>query len=306
MKFGIVGTGAVGGYFGAKLALAGRDVVFLSRGKALRELQTNGLLFETRGEKHRITNALFTSDPAKLADCDYVLFTVKSYDTKSTAEQIKPYISQSTTIITPQNGINNDLVLAQIFGTKRIVPAFAKIGVDSPQPGYINHTAGPGELVVGEYDGTISERLETFANFAIQAGITVTISRQIQIERWKKYIWNCTFNIIAALTKLPLDQLLANDHLRELCINTIHEIILIAQREEIDFGNENVIDARIQMAQQMGAYKPSTLIDIEKGKPIELDAFTGHIITLANKHRVDVPINKTLYALLLASTVDRP
>ena len=115
------------------------------------------------------------------------------------------------------------------------------------------------------------------------------------------------FNIIAAITKLSLDQILSNVHLRQLCVDTIMEIESVAKKEGIDFGGENIVGTRIKMAEQMGRYKPSTLQDIERGETIELDALTGHLIALANKNNIMIPTNKTLYAILFGiSQLVRP
>jgi 2-dehydropantoate 2-reductase len=307
MKVGIVGSGAVGGYFGAKLALIGQEVVFFSRGKLLRQLKRNGLIFETLGKKYVIKNAIFTDDPGELKDCKYILFTVKSYDTKTTINRVERFISQDALVITPQNGINNDLILAESLGKKRVIPGFTKIGVNTIETGHIRYTTGDEVLFIGEYSGEKSERLSKFAEIFRKSGVKVIISNQIQVERWKKYIWNCTFNIIAAITKLSLDQILSNVHLRQLCVDTIMEIESVAKKEGIDFGGENIVGTRIKIAEQMGRYKPSTLQDIERGETIELDALTGHLIALANKNNIMIPTNKTLYAILFGiSQLVRP
>ena len=301
MKIGIVGTGAVGGFFGAKLKLAGFDVVFLSRGKNLEVLKKDGLTLDTLGKVHNIKDAIFTDKLEDLRNCDYILFTVKSYDTKTTAEQIKKIVTDKTTVITPQNGINNDIIIGEIIGKEKVIPAMAQVGVSTPRPGYIKHVS-LGKLTFGEYDGKYSIRVKEFESILKKAGVEVVVTDNIQLARWKKYIWNCTFNIIAAITGLSLDKILADSYLKELCKKTILEIKAIAEKEGIIFDEEDVVAFRIKMAEAMGNFKPSTLEDLEKGKRIELDAFTGTVIELAKKHNVPVPINASLYALLHGKT----
>lgn len=301
MKIGVVGTGAVGGFFGAKLKLAGFDVVFLSRGKNLEVTKKEGLTLDTLGKIYSIKNAVFTDKIENLNNCDYILFTVKSYDTKKTAEQIKKIVGKTTTVITPQNGINNDIIIGEIIGKEKVIPAMAQVGVSTPHPGYIKHVS-LGKLTFGEYDGKYSDRIKEFESILKKAGIESVVTDNIQLARWKKYIWNCTFNIIAAITGLSLDKILADSYLKELCKNTILEIKTIAEKEGIIFDEKDVVNARIKLAEVMGTFKPSTLEDLEKGKRIELDAFTGNVIELARKHKVSVPINTTLYALLHGKT----
>jgi len=297
MKIGIVGTGAVGGFFGGKLALAGFEVVFLSRGKTLDTLKTKGLILETKEKTSIIKNAIFTNDPSQLKGCDYILFTVKSYDTESVINQIKNYITSKSLVITQQNGINNDLILAEVLGKKNVIPALTKGGYSSPNPGYFRNL-GFAAIEIGEYNGKISARLKNFANIFKKTGIDVILSKQIQTERWKKYIVNCTFNIISAITKLRVDQILNNHEIRNLCIRTMKELIIISKKEGILLNEKETINGSIMLAEKLGHFKTSTLQDIEKGKPIELEAFTGYVLKLAKKHNLKIPINETLYSLL--------
>jgi 2-dehydropantoate 2-reductase len=296
-KVGIVGTGAVGGFFGGKLALAGVDVVFLSRGKNLKKMQQDGLTLDSMGDIKVIKDATFTDDAKKLADCDLILFTVKSYDTKKTIDQLKNHIKKDALILTPQNSIINDRILVNEFGKGKVIPGFAKVGVGVPKPAYVKHT-GLGIINFGEYDGSKSERVIALQKLFSKAGVEAVIHDQIQVSRWKKFIWNCTFNIIAATTEQPLDVILAHKPTYDLCVNTIKEIEQVALKEGINFGDEDVVKARIALAKKLGNFKPSTLEDVEKGKPIELDAFTGVVIDLAKKHNLHIPVNKALYALL--------
>ena len=297
MKIGIIGTGAVGGFFGGKLSLAGFEVVFLSRGRTLDALKTKGLILETKEKTSCIKNAIFTDDPSQLKGCDYILFTVKSYDTESVINQIKNYITSKSLVITQQNGINNDLILAEVLGKKNVIPALTKGGYSSPSPGHFRNV-GFAAIEIGEYDGKISARLKDFADIFKKTGIDVVISKHIQTKRWKKYIVNCTFNIISAITKLRVDQILNSFEIRNLCIRTMKELIIISKKEGILLNEKGTINGSIVLAEKLGPFKTSTLQDIEKGKPIELEAFTGYVLKLAHKHNIKVPINETLYALL--------
>lgn len=297
MRIGIVGTGAVGGFFGAKLKLAGFDVSFLARGKSLEMMKKDGLTLDTLGKVYTIKDAVFTDKPEELGNLDYILFTVKSYDTKQTAEQIKSIIDKNSTVITPQNGINNDEIIADIIGKEKVIPAIAKVGVSTPRPGFIKHVS-LGVIQFGEYNGKLTRRVKELDSIFKKARIQSVITDNIQRERWKKYIWNCTFNIITAITGLSLDKVLSDPYLKELCRNTILEIKAVAEKEGIVFDEKDVVEARIKMAEMMGSFKPSTLEDVEKGKRIELDAFTGTVIKLAKKHNLETPINLTLYVLL--------
>lgn len=297
MRIGIIGTGAVGGFFGAKLKLAGNDVVFLSRGETLKMLKSNGLTLETKEKTSIIKDAIFTDNPSELTTCKYILVTVKSYDTKSAINQIKDYLDEDALVITPQNGINNDILLSEVLGNHRVIPGLAKGGYSSPKPGFIKNL-GFAILMVGAYDGKTSSRLKEFVDICNKAGIETILSNNIQIDRWKKYTWNCTFNIISSITRLRVDQMLNNSKIRDLCVNTMKEIILIANKEGVILSEEDTIREEIVLAEKLGTFKTSTLQDIENGKRIELEAFTGYILELAQKHNLEIPINEILYDLL--------
>ena len=229
------------------------------------------------------------------------MFTVKSYDTKSAINQVKGYVDGNALIITVQNGINNDLLLSEAFG-QRVIPGYAKGGYSCPRPGYFRNT-GFAILTVGEYDGRKSFRLIEFVRICQIAGIEAAVSSNIQTERWKKYILNCTFNIISAITRLSVDRMLDYSKVHDLCTRTMKEIISVAKTEGVVLNEEDTIRETIALIEKLGTFKPSTLQDIEKGKPIELEAFTGYVIKLARKHDLPVPINELFYILLSGITL---
>ena len=280
MKISIIGTGGVGGYFGSKFYLVGSNVVFICRGKNLEVYKQKGLSLESNNNRYLIKDAVFTDNYEKITDSDYIIITVKSYDTDTVAQQIKSYVSPNTLIITVQNGINNDLKLASVLGSKNIIPGMAKIAVSTPEPGVIKHTS-MGVIVIGEYNGEISQRLKTFSSYCEKAGIGCTISQNILKERWDKFIWNCTYNIISAIYRLNLREILADEKLKELSIDTMKELYHLAKKEGYDFNIDESIKSKLEYTYNLGPFKTSTLQDVEKGKPLELEAFTGYILKLA-------------------------
>lgn len=297
MKISIIGAGGVGGFFGAKFALSGQDVVFICRGKNLEVCRKNGLTLESEGSKFIIKDAIFSDDYKEIEGSDYIIVTVKSYDTDIIAEQIKPYINPNTLIITIQNGIDNDLKLASALNSKNVLPGFARVAASTPEPGVVQHTS-MGIIVLGEYNGEISERLKTFSTYCEKAGIQCDISKDILKERWNKYIWNCTYNIISAIYRKDLREILADKELNDLSINTMKELYAIAKLEGHDFNLDEAIKSKLEYTYNLGPFKTSTLQDVEKGKPLEIEAFTGYILKLAKKHNIKLPINEALYKLV--------
>ncbi len=189
------------------------------------------------------------------------------------------------------------MILQGIFGKDKIIPGMAKIGTAMPEPGLVKHTR-LGILTLGEYSGEESPRLLQIQQILTEAGIECLLPSEIQKKRWTKYTWNCTFNIVAAITELNLAQILANPDLVKVCEEVIKEIFAVAQAKGVDLNLDEVLEASFVLAKKLGEFKPSTLEDVEKGKPIELDAFTGQVIKYGQECELETPRNEVLYGLL--------
>ncbi|MDX1639624.1 MAG: ketopantoate reductase C-terminal domain-containing protein, partial [Balneolaceae bacterium] len=193
-------------------------------------------------------------------------------------------------------GIENYGKLVQAFGRDRVIEGFCRIGAAVIEPGVIEHKS-MGSVVVGEWDGSKSDRLEGVRGLFTGTGIRFSISDDIRHDVWVKFTWNCIFNMVTALGEVTVDRLFADPHSERLCYELFDEIRLLAEQEGVILDEKdraNIIDG----ARGLKGFTTSTYNDRQKGRKLEFEAFTGALARLAEKHRVPIPRNRTLYALL--------
>jgi 2-dehydropantoate 2-reductase len=301
MKICVVGVGAVGGYFGGKLARAGFDVTFISRGQTLEVLQKDGLRIKSYAGDFSIKKPKVAHDFKVLADADLILLCVKSYCTKEVAKAMQRVISDKTVIVSLQNGIENEDILADILGTDKVIGSVVFITSSMPEPGLINHTSY-GKIMLGELNGKETERVrkieKLFLDAAVPAGVTLSIKKEL----WKKLMLNIPYNGFTALVRGPLKNYFDVPEAQECFWRAMKEVQAVAQMEGHFLTDEDVENAlKFTKADGFINFKSSTLLDIEAGKPVEIEAMQGAVMKAAKKYNIDVPINKLIYALLKMS-----
>ncbi len=288
-----MGAGAVGGAFGSKLVKEKNNTVFfIARGPHLETIKRNGLSVQTRKEKFTL-KVNFSDNPGKFnSKPDLILLTLKSFDTEIAIEQLKSVVFKKTQILSLQNGIENYPKLVNAFGEKRVVRGFCGINAEVLKPGVIQ--CGPGEIFIGENKGKMSVRIQWLQSLFEESNIRCTISEDIHQDVWRKFAWNCIFNIVTATTQLKLSKIFDDPEKIQLCKNLFKEIRQVAKSQDVLLGadKEKLI---FDIAKDAGDIKPSTLQDRLKGKRMEYDAFTGALIRLADKHKIHIPLNRSLY-----------
>ena len=288
-----MGAGAVGGAFGSKLEKdKNNSVFFIARGPHLETIKRNGLSVQTRKEKFTL-KVNFSDNPGDFnSKPDLILLTLKSFDTEIAIEQLKSVVFKKTQILSLQNGIENYPKLVNAFGEKRVVRGFCGINAEVLKPGVIQ--CGPGEIFIGENKGKMSVRIQWLQSLFEESNIRCTISEDIHQDVWRKFAWNCIFNIVTATTQLKLSKIFDDPEKIQLCKNLFKEIRQVAKSQDVLLGadKEKLI---FDIAKDAGDIKPSTLQDRLKGKRMEYDAFTGALIRLADKHKIHIPLNRSLY-----------
>lgn len=301
MKIGVIGIGAVGGYFGGKLAKTGNDVTFIARGKTLEVMKNTGLIIKSCNGDFNIENPKVSSDLSMLKETDLILLCVKSYNTEEIAKTLKSIISENTTIVSMQNGIENEEILAEILGIEKIIGAAVYITSGVPEPGVINHTSH-GRLVLGELNGEITDRIKNLEKLFFDSNIAVTLSSNIKQELWSKLMLNAAYNGFTAIVRNSLVNFQEISEAQESFYKILKEAQFVAQKEGYNISDEVVENVvKFTKMKNFGSFKSSTLLDIEAGKFVEVEALNGAIIRAAKKHNLDIPLNKFLYALLKMS-----
>jgi 2-dehydropantoate 2-reductase len=296
MRIVVMGTGAVGGYFGAKLAAAGHELVFIARGRNLAALKQQGLCVESFQGNLHIRKALFTDDPAAATAVDLVLFCVKSYDTDLAAKALAPLIGQTTRVLSLQNGVDNASRIAEIWGAERTLAGVVYIGAQLVQPGTIKHSSG-GKIVLGELDGGVHEPTPTIERTLSAASIPCEITAEIAKAQWRKLLWNAPFCAISCLTRATAREIAESPSLRKLAIDCMLEVIAAAKTQGLDLACE-WIDETVKFSQSLGDFKPSMLQDLEVGKPLEFEAFNGMVVKLLWQAGREAPTNQVFYGAL--------
>ena len=255
MRIAVMGAGAVGGYFGAKLAASGHDVAFIARGKHLDALRRNGLRVNSPNGNLDIRNALFTADAAQAGGADLILFCVKSYDTEAAAERLRPIIGARTVILSLQNGVDNTDKIARRFDDRRTLAGVVYVGVQVISPGVIEHSTG-GSIIFGPRTGGDSEATKIVHQALATATIPCEASAEIQKAQWRKLLWNSSFCAISCLTRGTVKDIVESESLAKLAVDCMAEVRQSAQTRDIDLSPE-LFDETLQFSQGLGAFKPS-------------------------------------------------
>lgn len=296
MRIAVMGTGAVGGYFGARLATAGHELVFIARGQHLEAMRRTGLRIDSANGNLHVSAALFTSDPAEFGVADLVLFCVKSYDTETAAAALGPLIGDATIILSLQNGVDNPAKIARLWGERRTFAGVVYIGAQIITPGVIRHSAG-GKIIFGQSDGDNRPAAELVEHTLSAAGINCSISASIETVQWTKLLWNAPFCAISSLSHTNTEQILESDALTKLAMDCMAEVQAAALTRGIDLAR-SLFDETIAFSRGLGKFKPSMLQDLEAGKPLEYDAFNGIVVKLLQQAGNPAPVNQCFYSLL--------
>jgi 2-dehydropantoate 2-reductase len=303
MKILVMGAGAVGAYYGARLQQAGEDVVLCARGANLEALRRDGLTVQSyQGDFAFPVTA--TANPLELAPYDLILFCVKSYDTANAAQLLAGSLTPGGIILTVQNGVENEPQLCEVFGTA-VMTGNARIGAEMTRPGFIVHRTG-GVIEFGEIAGGETDRARRLAEVFKRAGILGQLMPGIWKQRWIKLLWNAAFNPVTALSRSTVGQVLDDPEGLALIHALMREIIQVARAEGVALENGIIESEMTRSRTHLRTVRTSTLQDSERGKPLEYDALTGAVIRAAQRHGVAAPHMTAVHALIGLLDKHRP
>lgn len=296
-RIAIVGSGAIGCYYGGRLAEHGHDVHFLMRSD-YDEVRRNGLSikspagdFELPADKLHVYRS-----SVDMPRCDVVLVTLKTTANRHFHELIAPLLHERTAILTLQNGLGNEQQLAGLFGAGRVIGGLAFVCINRVAPGKIVHS-DYGLIKIGEFEGPVSPRLRAIAAVFNESKVACELLESLAMGRWEKLIWNVPFNALGAALGLSTDRIVGKPEGIALVREIMQEVVATAHAEGVML-DERLIEQNIVKTQTMGPYRSSMQIDQEVGRPIELDAIVGQPLAVAEKHGVPAPAMRMLYRLL--------
>ena len=301
-----MGSGGVGGYFGARLAAAGNDVAFVARGSHLAAMRKGGLRLDSEIGKLHLDPVQVVADAGEIAAADAVIFAVKLGDTESAAQSLKALVAKGAAVFTFQNGVESAERVGRIVGAKNVVPGVARIGSHISEPGVIKQTGTFCQLLFAEGDGKPSARTAAFHAACKQAGFEATLSPNIQREIWMKFGMLAPLAAMTALTRGPIGPVRANAQSRALLQALVEEAVAVAVA--LKSGLEPADTAKLM---QLVDGFPKTLMasmahDLLAGKPIELDGLSGAVVRLGSQSGVPTPAHKFITQALAPFAAGTP
>jgi 2-dehydropantoate 2-reductase len=298
MRIAVIGTGGIGGPYGASLAKAGADVTFVARGAHLAAMREDGLRIEgDRGETH-IQSAQATDKIAEIGTVDIVLCCVKLWDLEAVAEQIRAVIGPQTAVIPLQNGIDAAERLSTILGKAAVMGGMAFVTGAIVAPGVIRQTGTYQRMTFGEFDGRISERGRRLRDLCEAAGFEGVLSPDIMVPVWEKFILLVPLSGLNALTRLPLGKWRDDPDLLALYVEALRETVSVGVAEGVRLPSDIVDRTLTQMRSMPPHHTTSMGNDLNRGNRLELPWFAGKVVELGRRHGIKTPVNGFIYAAL--------
>ncbi len=314
MRIAIFGAGAIGGMMGVKLAQAGADVTFVARGAHLAAMQAKGVTMHSGGETI-VVHPRCVGSAAEAGVQDYVVVTLKAHSLPGAAPDIARMMGDDSALITAVNGVpywyfhglegpylgrrvdsvDPGGVLSAILPPSRAIGCVVYPAAEVIAPGVIQHTYGD-RFSLGEPDGSRSPRVEALSKLLISAGLKAPVRPRIRDEIWVKLWGNLCLNPLSALTGATLDVLTGRPDLRAICRTMMVEAQAVADALGVKFAL--TVDKRIEGAAEVGAHKTSMLQDLERGRPMEIDALLGAVVELGTLVALPMPTCETVLALV--------
>jgi 2-dehydropantoate 2-reductase len=310
----VFGAGAIGGFLAARLEAAGTPVTIVARGPHLAAIRASGLVLQSGGERI-VTRPTVVDDPAAAGPQDYLFLTLKAHSLAPALPQLRPLIGPETVIVTAVNGVPwwYTYELPAPFTDRRIeavdpdgrlwegLPPSQTLGcvvypaAEIVEPGVVEHSYGD-RFSLGEPDGTRSERAERLSKLMIEAGLKAPVRPRIRDEMWVKLWGNMAFNPVSALTTATLDVIIADPGTHATVRAMMQEGRAVAERLGVRFAIG--VDKRIEGAAEVGRHKTSMLQDLERGRPLEIEALLGAVVEMAAWVEVPMPISRAVLSLV--------
>ncbi len=298
MKFCIVGTGGVGGFFGAKLAADGNEVIFVARGAHREAMEKHGLRVRTEEGDLHIAAPRFLDDPREAGLCDVILICVKLWDTETAADLVAPLVGRDTAAISLQNGVTAADRLAAKLGPGNVLGGVGGISAHIVEPGVIQQTGTFARLIFGERDGSKTWRQEALHAACVSAGFGAIVSDNIERDLWHKFGLLAPVAGACALHRATIGALRDDPAKRAQLETLVDETLAVGRAKGVDLGREQESELMARFDAFPAEMKPSMLIDLEAGRRLELDWLNGEVLRLGRELAIATPENAALVEAL--------
>jgi 2-dehydropantoate 2-reductase len=301
MRFAIVGSGAVGGYFGARLAHSGQDVTFIARGAHLAAIREHGLRIKSAKLGDFEVRARAEEDTRAVGPVDVAIFAVKAYDNDTAIPLLTPLVGPATSVLTLQNGVDSVDDIAAVVGRARVLGGTTYVATALEEPGLIVQTGVHRSIVFGEvFDerGRITPRVQAIADAMAPADIQVTPVGDGRVPIWDTFVYLAPFSGFTGAARLPIGGIWPHAHVRDMFYAAAREVAALAAAEGVPISPTRFETLRDYMDNIPPTTRSSLLIDLEMGKRIEVEALQGAAVRRGALRGVPMPIINTLYAAL--------
>lgn len=294
-----MGTGGVGGYFGARLAQGGADVTFVARGAHLAAIRAHGLIVESTQQPIHLQNVKVTDDPATIGPVDLVMFGVKLWDTEAAARALAPVMGPQTALISFQNGVQKDDLLRPVVGDAALAGGVAYVAATVARPGVIAQTGAMQRLVFGEFDGRRSARMEAFHAACVAGGINAEISTDVRRAIWEKFVFLAALSGATAAIRLPVGPIRANPATRQLLRDLLQEVVAVGRAHGVALPEDYAMQRLAFIDTLSPDMTASMHHDLAAGRRLELAWLSGGVVELGDAVGVPTPVHRVVRDVLL-------
>jgi 2-dehydropantoate 2-reductase len=293
-----MGAGGLGGYFGALLARGGAEVSFIARGSHLEAMRREGLRVEGGPDPFHLEQVNATDDPEEVGAVDLVMVCVKLWDTEAALRQLQPLAGPETTLVSFQNGVLKDSYLRAAYDDSHLIGGVAYVATTVSHPGVITRTGPLQRLIVGEFDGRPSARVEAFHSACIAGGINAEISSNIRREIWEKFVFLTGLSATTTTMRVPIGPIRENPQSRALLLDIMREVVAVGRAHGVPLA-EDYAEQRLKFADGVSPDMTSSMYhDLERGNRLEVRWLSGGVVELGQVAGVETPLNRAVAGIL--------
>lgn len=297
MRIAIMGSGGLGGYFGARLALGGADVHFVARGQHLEAMRKQGLRIDGPEPMH-VAKVHATDRPAEIGVADVVMLCVKLWDTEQAIAHMRPMVGPETTVISFQNGVLKDRYLRAAFDARQLMGGVGYVATTIEAPGVIRQTGPMQRLLFGEFDGTRSARGEALLAACLAGNIQAELSTDIVREIWQKFVFLVGLSGTTSTIRKTIGPIRANPQTRAFLLDVMREVVAVGRAHGVALP-EDYAEVRLELADEVSPNMTSSMHhDLERGNKLEVRWLSGGVVELGQAKGVPTPLNRAIADIL--------
>jgi 2-dehydropantoate 2-reductase len=301
MRFAVIGAGAVGGYFGGRLAQSGEEVWFLARGRTLQSMRQHGLKVDSTKGNFSLPSVRVSEQPNEIGAVDVVLVAVKAWQISELAPMLKPLVGPHTLVVPLQNGVEAPDELSRMVGKDKVLIGLCGLMSTIVEPGYIRHFGLEPFIAFKEQDNSRTPRLEPLREAIAKSGVQASIPEDIHVRFWLKFLFITAAGGVGSVSRSPVGIVRQTPATRQLLCSTIQEIDSLAKAKGVKMPASAVDDTMAIVDGMPPGGTTSMQRDILEGRPSELESLCGAVVRIGKQLGLDLPVNTAIYSALLPS-----